>query len=156
MTKRLAMLALPLLALTACSSGSGDAAKSPDEITVKGTVTLGGTVGDTDTSDIMDIDTSYSPRGVEAKDNDRCAGQHGYDDISPNAQVTIVDESDKTLGLGNLGVGRLTATDHDCRFEFEVPKVPTTAKFYKVKIGHRDGPQYTLDDIKSGPNLTIG
>ena len=74
-------------------------------------------------------------------------------------EVTITDDGGKTMGLGNLSAGELQSDGNygnDCRFTFTVKDVDPSAKYYKVKIGHRDGPTYTLDDLKKGPALTLG
>lgn len=155
MNRRLALAAAPLVLLAACSSG-GSEEKKPQPITVKGTVTLVGLVGSMygDSQEIVDYDTVGA--SDEAEDGDSCAGDGGYSDLKGGAQVTITDDAGKTLGLGTLTPGALTPTDHNCAFNFEVKDVDTSAKFFKIGVSHRDGPQYTLDDLKSGPALTIG
>lgn len=148
--KKLAALAALPLALTACSSGSSDA--TPKSITVAGSVSLESSIYG---GDIVDRDYVHTDNSSEYKAGDRCEGGNGYDDLIEGAQVTVADESGKTLGLGNLDAGKLDDSNH-CVFAFTVPDVSSEAKFYTVKVSHREGPQYTREQVDKRVALTIG
>lgn len=150
--KKLAALAALPLALAAC----GD--DKPKTVEVNGSMTLHAEVGD---SSGIEDQTQYisGSNGTEAAKGDKCDGSGGFSDIQSGGQVTITDDGGKTMGLGNLSAGELQSDGNygnDCRFTFTVKDVDPSAKYYKVKIGHRDGPTYTLDDLKKGPALTLG
>jgi hypothetical protein len=97
--------------------------------------------------------------GVEEVDS-QCVASGGYSDIRKGVDVVLRNEAGTILGDGSLGAG--TTTDPDgyvtCHFAFEIAGVPD-AKFYSIKIGKRDGPTYSLDEL-SGKGwqvlLTLG
>lgn len=81
-----------------------------------------------------------------------CRGQNGYTDIEGGAQVQVVDSSGKTLGVGTLSEGQPGPADYTsthsytCTFKFAVEGVEDS-DFYKLVIGHRDGPTYSDEDL---------
>ncbi|MDF1603988.1 hypothetical protein [Nocardioides sp. YIM 152315] len=90
-----------------------------------------------------------------------CRGQDGYSDIEGGAQVQVVDSSGNTLGIGNLSEGRPGPADYTsthsytCAFEFAVESVDSD--FYKLVIGHRDGPTNSDEDLANTDwNMDLG
>jgi hypothetical protein len=82
-----------------------------------------------------------------------CQGTDGYDDIQVGAEVVVSDDSGKTLAIGDL----TTSTyDGSCSFTFAVKGVPTGKKFYGVEVTHRGDVQFTEQQLKAGPTLTLG
>jgi hypothetical protein len=74
-----------------------------------------------------------------------CAGENGYEDIYPGAQVIVKNESGDILGEGHL-----VFVDYDftaCTFSFRVQGIPV-AKFYTVTVGSRDPLTYSYDELK--------
>ncbi len=95
-----------------------------------------------------------------------CEPLRGYSDMREGAQVVVSDASGTTLALGTLGQGVIDARQgadmHDpierlsarCVFTFSVPGVPAGRQFYRLNLGHRGAPQYTEQELRSGPSLT--
>jgi hypothetical protein len=84
---------------------------------------------------------------------DGCAPDTGYRDL-PGAEVTVADESGRTLAVANLDRG--TFTDDLCSFAFTVTGVPAGRKFYQVTIGRRGTQTYTEAQLGAGPlDLTL-
>lgn len=160
-TAAVAAFGLIAFGTTGCGSGSsspGNGSSSRGSITVHGTITF---TGDDDaiahvapTPDGVEVGAA-----VEADDGYTCEGTGGYDDMVDGSQVVISSDAGKTLGLGAIvGDGVFTGYDNDgaCTMGWVVKGVATTEKFYNIKIGHRDGPKWTLADLKHGPALSLG
>ena len=88
-----------------------------------------------------------------------------YDDIDDGAQVVIEDAEGKTVGLGTLSAGRLTAPadatstsmlEAGCEFSFTAT-VESTSQFFGVRAGNesRGTVQYAKTDLTSGVELTL-
>jgi len=93
--------------------------------------------------------------GVTSSGNDcQGASDSGYDDIRLGAQVTVTDQSGKTIAVSELEQGMYTGSDM-CVFPFKV-KVPSGKKFYGVTVSHRGMIQFTEKQMKDGPGLTLG
>lgn len=85
-----------------------------------------------------------------------CAGDGGYRDLAPGAQVTVTDETGKILAVGRITTGAGSATS-GCTLLFEVDNVPRGAAFYGVEVSHRGRIQKTEAAILAGPlEFTIG
>jgi hypothetical protein len=89
--------------------------------------------------------TLYSDGFITRTDGRGCEGTSGYD-IDEGTQVTISDGRDKTIGLGNLSIGRSESSSRV--FEFSVPDVPN-ADFYKVEVAHRGELSYSKEELAS-------
>src|SRR2546430_16945343 len=81
------------------------------------------------------------------RSRDGCAPDTGYRDL-PGAEVTVADESGRTLAVANLDQG--TFTDDLCSFAFTVTDVPAGRKFYQVTIGRSE--EHT-SELQSQSNL---
>lgn len=68
------------------------------------------------------------------KDGGRCYGNQGYDDIDAGAQVTISDDSGRTLAITQLRGGRVS--ELECVFKFRAT-VPAGKRFYGIEVTHR-------------------
>lgn len=104
----------------------------------------------------MTIDGS----GAITTGSNRCTGSGGYGDIRQGTQVVITDETGTIIATTQLGQGSADGTisvsgPAICVFEFAVD-VPTGKKFYGVEVSHRGRVQFTQDDLKKGPDLTLG
>lgn len=84
-----------------------------------------------------------------------CAGQRGYDDIGPNAQVTVSADG-KVVAVGFLGVGVFQGSVQ-CVFPVFVDGVPLGHDFYSVEVGHRGKLNYPASTLQSEPiRITLG
>lgn len=87
-------------------------------------------------------------------DDFECAGKGGYNDIGPGTAVTVSDESGTLLAKGTLessfGENKL------CVFPFDVEKVPSGAKFYKVQVSHRGEMSYTEEEARGRVEVSLG
>jgi len=83
-----------------------------------------------------------------------CEGSGGFSDIHTGAQVTVTDQSGKTVGISELQQGSYAA-GNNCAFPFQV-KVPSGLKFYGVAVTHRGTVQYSETQMRSGPALSLG
>lgn len=64
-------------------------------------------------------------------------GQAGYEDINPQAQVTLTDQAGTVLAVTQLGTETpLTATSVPT-FTFDFGPVPDGPTFYSVEVSHR-------------------
>lgn len=102
--------------------------------------------------------------GVEVKGTDSfvatgqgdnaCAGSGGYDDLATGAQVVVTDNTARTIAVGTV-TGSAAKGDF-CLLTFDVPSVPEGKKFYGLEVSHRGVVQFTEQEMKAGPMLTIG
>jgi len=120
--KRAAVVCVLAVLVAACGGGSSTH-------TIKGTVTLSG----------------YG--NIFTSDNVRCTGESdsGYDDISANAPVTVLDGKGTIVGTSQL-IGDGYYRHSECVFSFTVDDVKD-ADFYTVKVSHRDGPAYSAKEM---------
>ena len=102
---------------------------------------------------------NYANRGSKGEE---CWGEHGFDDIVKGAQVVIKSPSGESIGLGELGTGRLTSNANSfrvnarCRFDFHIFDVPDKGDgVYSVEVSHRGGVSFQKVDA-SHLRLTIG
>jgi hypothetical protein len=68
-----------------------------------------------------------------------CSGSGGYDDLANGAQVSILDNTGKTIGLGELENGS-RGLGSECDWTFVVRDVPDTEGpdgIYSVEVTHR-------------------
>jgi hypothetical protein len=85
-----------------------------------------------------------------------CHGVGAFADMAAGTDILVLDGAGTTIGKGDLSVLEGSGDD-GCIFGFtsEVPDVP----FYTFKIGDRDGPTFSLADMKSQGwkvELTVG
>jgi hypothetical protein len=90
------------------------------------------------------LDSSYLGLSAGA----RCAGDIGYADIRPGAQVVLADARGETLSTGRLSDGRFDGLG--CVFHFVVEDV-ARADFYAFSIGNgfRGELQYSYDEMSA-------
>lgn len=112
-----------LIALAACGGSESH--------TITGSLMLSG-------SDNIDYPADSFP-GSE------CWGYSGYDDLDGNAAVTVEDEHHDVIATSSITKTKRIGTT-GCKFTFTVKGVPS-AKFYSVKVGHRDGPSYSAKEM---------
>lgn len=144
---------LAAVALTSCSAGSGSgnssAAPSPDAaLLIQGSIVLA--AGNLDWWE-------------EGKP---CRGKGGYADLVGGAQIVVENETGTTIAVGQLEPGTLPdpiPTDPwtsrrvpDCTFQFSVKDVPEGANFYTLKIGSRESPTFTREQLDAPLELSIG
>jgi hypothetical protein len=81
-----------------------------------------------------------------------CVSNEGYDDIAVGSQVEVLDETNTTVALTDLGAGTLDVTS--CVFPFQVD-VPMGHPFYAFQVGgdQRGTVKFTADDLADG---TVG
>jgi hypothetical protein len=121
------------LALAACGAAAPSATPEPSTHVVAGTLTF----------------TEPNPPS--------CDGQGGYADIRAGADLLVVDGGGATIGKGTLSQGT-GIRGGGCVFSFLAEGVPE-APFYSVRIGDRDGPTWTLEEMEAlgwSVSLTIG
>lgn len=152
MRKYVLTAVLAALVLTACSS-SGD-----DETT------------DTDTADTKSVSGTFlvpgtSPRSSSgALKGNACRGVDGYDDIEEGMQISLLDDSGKTLAVAELDEGKFrddggknNIQEAACVLSFEFEDFePITSGFYTVDLGRRGEQKYAADDLVSPIELSIG
>ncbi len=125
-TGRLSVAATFMALLVGCTSASV-APPSPEANTIRGSFEL----------------TQYIRPPLRG-DNEPCAGDLGYADISAGTQVTVRDEANELLATSSLGPGT-SATEDRCTFTFAVTVPP--AAFYSVEVGRRGGLSYSHDEM---------
>ena len=69
----------------------------------------------------------------------------GYKDLRSGAKVTVKDGGGKTIGLGELGPGKIVASA--CKFTFTVLNIPA-ADFYEVEVGRRGSLTFSHDEME--------
>lgn len=84
-----------------------------------------------------------------------CRGTGGYSDIGPGADVTILDNEGKIVGIGDLDMG-ITVDLLRCRFNFEVSDVPSGLDIYQIEVSHRGKLSYKEDELNETLNVTLG
>jgi hypothetical protein len=132
-----------LVVLTGCGSSK------PDTFDVFGTLVLSasGSLG-------------LVGNGVEGT---ACTGSRGFDDIAQGAQVVVRDSTGKTVALGQLDAGQLTASITDdsvgapCQFIIRIDGVKATSgsAFYSIEVAHRGQIQFTRPNA-GNLALTLG
>lgn len=97
------------------------------------------------------------------EEGETCAGNGGYSDIAPDAQVKVSDDAGKVIALGQLDQG-ITRKSSDwgyggtnqCVFTFSVREVPAgSGSIYGVEVTHRGVTQFTRDQADQVA-LTLG
>jgi hypothetical protein len=84
-----------------------------------------------------------------------CAGQAGYSDIGPNAQVTVSADG-RVVAVGFLGAGSFRGSV-TCAFPIVVDGVPLGHDFYSVEVTHRGQVNYPASAVQAGPiSVTLG
>jgi hypothetical protein len=86
-----------------------------------------------------------------------CFASGGYGDIKTGVDVVLRNEAGAIIGTAALGAGSTSDPGPyvTCNFAFEIMGVPD-AKFYVIKIGRRDGPTYSLDEMTAKSwNITL-
>ena len=111
------------------------------------------------------INTSYLPPGADSHSmGEQCITSDGYDDIAEGGQVVVSDDGGKTVGVGQLSAGVLTApagadsiNDATCVFQFRLD-VDSDSTFFGVQIGNdnRGVLQYKRSDLLTGIDLVLG
>lgn len=101
---------------------------------------------------------SISATGYDGgtNDGDACHTTGGFTDIQPGAQVVVTDDTGKTVAVGELGDGKVVSAGLACQFPLKISDIPAGAKFYKVEISHRTGPEYTEKELRAGLDLSLG
>jgi hypothetical protein len=100
------------------------------------------------TSDYSWIDEDGNEDGVK----DDCANGYNDYDIGMGSSLKVVNESGKTIGLGKVTKVSIWRYDYEedlvahCGFRGTV-KVGN-AKFYKILVDGRNGPDYSLAQLK--------
>jgi|SRR5664280_387743 len=86
-----------------------------------------------------------------------CTGTGGYDDVEPGMAVTLLDSSNRTIGVSSLGSG--TSSSGDCVFKFDFGPVPVTSDFYAVDSSRRGKTTYSKAELQGNNwklDLSIG
>jgi hypothetical protein len=134
--RSLLSLAVTLLAVAGCGSGSSDAAGEPDEARDSPeTFMLTGE---------MRLVDFYVPPDLGGA----CAGKGGYGDIVPGAQVVVRAGGD-VVAAGSLDAGELIQ-GRGCIIGFRVAEVPSGHDFYGVEVTQRGEIQVTESQARSG------
>lgn len=83
-----------------------------------------------------------------------CSGTRGYDDIKEGTSVVVYDETNTVVATGYLLAG---IPGSSCVFNFSVPNVPGSKKFYQVEISHRGKVTVSSAEAKAGEYaVTLG
>ena len=151
--KRVLVVAVAVLALTGCASSP---APKPTPTTLPG-FSATGTI-------TTPASMFYFPPGADEHTiGDECVASENYDDVAYKSQVIITDSAGETVGVGDLGVGILTAppgaesmVDTTCVFTFGVD-IKADSDFYGVQAGSeaRGVVQYSVAQMKAGVDLTL-
>lgn len=83
-----------------------------------------------------------------------CTGAGGYSDLLESTQVTVTDDTGRTVALGTLAAGQSVGTD--CQFPFTIPDVPTGKGFYGIEVSHRGVVKFAEAKLNSPVELAIG
>lgn len=77
-----------------------------------------------------------------------CVGTGGYNDIGPGLSVTVRDESDDIVGVGELAYQppEGPVPPRRCDYIFTVDELPA-APFYQVEVGERGSLDFSADDL---------
>ena len=92
--------------------------------------------------------------GPGRDDGEPCAGEGGYDDIRPGAEVTVRDRTGAIIATSRLDWGvveRIIEGDPDrfyCRLPFSVPDVPE-ADFYSIEVSRRGELTFSRDELEA-------
>jgi hypothetical protein len=76
-----------------------------------------------------------------------CETSAGYDDIHEGTQITVRDETESVIGLGELGAGFWRPDDEICWFVARVEDLPE-ARFYSVEIRDRGVLRYSRAEME--------
>jgi hypothetical protein len=127
------------LAGTACAVPTSSAQSGTSDKTITGTVA------------VTDTDAHWISVGAS------CTGTGGYSDQAEGAQVTVTNETGRTIGLGTYDAGSVTSVG-TCTFPFAVTGLPS-AQVYSIEATHRGQLHYTpaqLDQENWNVSLTLG
>lgn len=86
-------------------------------------------------------------------DGDPCEGEGGYGDINASTQVVVTNGEGDNLARTSLGQGRISSFRCVYDFEFEATE---GEDMYVVAVGRRGETDYTFDELKMGPDLSLG
>jgi len=78
-------------------------------------------------------------------------GSVGYSDVRPGTEVDVVDQSGKVLAVSQLTQGAVS-----CTYHFTLNNVPAGQPLYGISISHRGTVHFTEDQMRAGPELTLG
>lgn len=105
----------------------------------------------------LEAESSLDPVVKEELDNNffwtvidgerTCIGSGGFDDLGGRMEVVVSDGAGNTLAVGEAGSGIYQPSRNACVFQFSVD-VPR-AEFYAIRVGQREGPTYTFEDLEA-------
>lgn len=150
-TATIALILISALSLSACSAQVPVTTSDPTLDSVQGLVTVP-----------RFVSASF---GLNTGVGQSCSAKAGYDDIAEGSQVTIKDDSGKTVAFAPLGKGEVSSKDPFnagnyiyCEFAFTIDKLPS-ASIYAVSIGgaQRGVVNFDLTEVKAkGFAISIG
>jgi len=83
----------------------------------------------------------------------KCAGDGALLDVSPNAPVTVEDESGTLLAKG--AIRESFSAKESCTLAFRVDDVPSGARFYRVQVAHQPESSFTEAEAKAGVEIPL-
>ena len=93
------------------------------------------------------IITSYKQDNFLTTDGENpfCFGTNGYDDLKSNIPVTITDEQNRIIAIGNT-TGYGSKTYEGCVMSFKINNVPKSS-FYSIEVGRRGKIIFSFDQM---------
>lgn len=145
------VLAVAVLALSIPALLSG--CSTPTPVVKKASLTVTGTL------DVPNVFRGATQENV----GESCDSREGYGDIRQGAQLVVKDASGTTIGVSTLGAGQTHMKDLGtlqtprCWYPFSVSGLPSE-KFYSIHVGNasRGDVQFTKDELRQGPKITVG
>lgn len=101
-------------------------------------------------------DSEFSVSTPDKIGNTSCEGTGGYSDLAAGQTVTVTGSDGSTLGTGKLEAGMYIDGTGACLFSYEVHGVDDSYDSYGVTVSHRGTIQFSLSEMKNGPDLDIG
>lgn len=162
MSRAVAVLLLPLLALAGCAAVpvlNSAATVTASSTPVPAARKVSGFVNVAATSEqfaVLAAATDLDP--VNASYD--CVAPEGYSDVADGAQITATNASGDVVAIGTLEAGQYDFESDKmfCQFPFSIEDIVLDEKLYGISVGNlvRGDVQFSVEDMRRGPRLYLG
>lgn len=162
MSRAVAVLLLPMLALTGCAAAEAPSSAltmTASSKPVPAARTVSGFVNVTATSEQFTVFFAASELDPFNKSYD-CVAAGGYADVADGAQITATNSAGDVVAIGTLEAGQydFELDKMFCQFPFSIEDIVLDEKFYGLSVGNvfRGNLQFSEKDMRVGPRLFLG
>jgi hypothetical protein len=104
--------------------------------------------------EVADIEGTFTLIDFDTASTGCLRGDGGYGDINSSTQVVLRNDDGDTLGRTSLGAGDPTGVS--CLWRWTIDDVSEGEDAYILEVGDRGEISYTWDELKAGPQTSLG